>query len=279
MLIHFLAWSALISVDANSPLVLDVHQQTSRSLGAAGAYAGFGDDASGLFSHPAGIGRFVSARHASFSSRFLSKAKNYSLMPALIDGRTEDPLTWGFAASIVRTGDEKRENYILGTSYNFNNRVLIGFNSELGHHRQAALTQSLWIYSGDVSASLFLGDHLLVSGGARNFIRSKSRSSIAPRTVFGAGSVNLKSLRLGGELERDFSNKVWTGKSAVELQPSEWLTVRGGFFWAHRKAEDERGYSAGLSLQPMPQLGIHAGYLDRLKSNFKAFSAGFSADF
>src|SRR5690606_38769376 len=126
-----------------------------QSLGAGGAYTSIADDQSAFFLNPAGISRHAQERKLYFSTNFHDRIKDWQLSGGFIDGITEDPLHFGFLFNTVRTGDYKKDEYILAPSLNLRNIVLIGVTNRIVKFNSSPGTPDTWEFAADAGVLIF----------------------------------------------------------------------------------------------------------------------------
>lgn len=258
-------------------LILNVHEQSVRSLGAAGAYASIADDESSFYLNPAGLARLVKQRKLSIQSRILTRAKDFGLLASVIDGKTEAPLSWGFAFNWARTEEDWHQDFILDTAYNYKNFIMVGLQSKFSNFNTALFTKDFWLYSVDGGVLAFLGDYISIGVTAKNLVRT--RGDHAPYRLLGGITFNARLLRLSAESERDFSNKRNILRTGLEIRPFQAMILRGGFFWSPKDGQNERGYSVGTTTTILKTMSLEGAFTDRLSSNFRSFFGGISVTF
>lgn len=273
--------SLLIVAEAHAQS-FDIHSETPKSLGRGGATVANADDSSLYFSNPAGLGRFVETRTLEASGLFLRKPRDYTVKASLTDGKTEDPLVWGFSFNGVRTRDREYQDYRVATGIDlYDQSLFIGATTRFTNFNTATLTPDKSVFAGNLGLLGFIGDYVSLGISADNLLRSQKKTSVAPVLVRAGGSLNLQWARLSGEAERNFSSKVWEFKGGLEWRPTYYLTFRGGGrMQKARSTNIDAGYSLGFSLASAnDRVGLDAGFFDELKSDFVAWSVGISLRF
>ncbi|PIR23604.1 MAG: hypothetical protein COV44_01860 [Deltaproteobacteria bacterium CG11_big_fil_rev_8_21_14_0_20_45_16] len=267
------AWSPLAG--HAQPLYLDLTEQSPRSLGAAGSYITFADDQSAFTANPAGISRHSEYRKIFLGQHFVDGWKDWALQAAVIDGKTEDPLHWGFSFNTVHTNLERKDRYSLGLSFNWRNLFLIGFTNDLFNFGNKTLTNDEWSYGMNFGTLIFLGDYVSIGAAIIHGVKMRDDANPLPRSYNAGLSLNLLKLRMGAEVDRDQDRKKFIYRGSFEYQPMESTTLRAGYH--QDQSGHEKIYSFGISLQPVgDRFGLDLGYLDQLESNFETFSVGMS---
>lgn len=242
------------------------HRFTAGSLGVANAVTSIASHTSAFYFNPAGISRHSEYRLVSASPRFIESADNFGVQAAVIDGKTEDPLHWGFSYNFARSESVARfHDFVLGTSYNFNNRVLIGVGQRLTNFDRRALTPEKWTYGINAGALVFVTDHIAFGASFDNFVRS-NESAITNPVIFRSGvSANFERFRIGLDAERDQSNTKTTGRMGGEWQATQLMQSRAGFF--SDTAQKDIGYTLGLGFKPSEIFQLNLAFMDQLKSS------------
>lgn len=257
------------------PIYLDVNDQSPRSLGAAGSYISFSDDQSAFSQNPAGLSRHSENRKIFLSNHFVDGWKNWALQGAVIDGKTEDPLHWGFSFNSVHTDLERKDRYSLGLSFNWKNLFLVGLTNDLFNFGNASLTTDEWSYGMNFGALAFIGDYIAIGGAVIHAVKMRNDANPLPRSYNGGLSLNVLKFRLDAEIHRDQDRKKFIYRSGLEYQPMDSTTFRAGYH--QDQSGDEKIYSFGVTLNPVGnRFSLDLGYLDQLKSSFKALSVGMS---
>lgn len=256
----------------------DIHSQSTRSLGVAGAYRSISDDQSAFFVNPAGISRNKENRYFFVSSDFVGSGMSggkadFALKGGVIDGKTEDPLHWGFLFNGVHTDLERKDFYVLSSSINFEGFLMIGTSSKLINFGNARNTQDQWAYALDLGIMVFLHDMISVGFHLPNLLsNAKTQNNLDRR--YGVGlSLNMRELRVGVDLERNQTEAKMMLQSGIEYRLVPNFFVRGGYF--RNLDNKEHGYSLGTSSELSKRLFIDASFLDELNSNFNLFSFSF----
>lgn len=265
----------LVLLSASTAVIadeFDLHQQSVRSLGCAGAYSAIADGSSSLWLNPAGLSRNAENRLFFAQNHFVNDTKNWALGISLIDGKTEDPLHWGFLFDTVHTQEIEKDLFALGTSAGFFDTIFVGLTSRLVNYNRAQLTPERWAYSTDFGALAFLGDYVAIGATLQNTIRTYESPDFHPVKLNGGASFNFKRFRTALEVQRDFSKEAWLFRGGVEYQALQFTVVRGGYY--RNRTGDESGLTAGLTLQFGQQFGIEGAYLDRLDSDIRYYSMG-----
>ncbi len=260
----------------------DVHPETPKSLGRGGATVANADDSSLYFSNPAGLGRFAERRAFDLSGLFLRSPRDFTVKASLTDGKTEDPLAWGFSFNGVRTRAREYQDYRVASGIDlYDHSLFVGATTRFTNFNTATLTPDEFVFSGNLGLLGFIGDYVSLGVSADNLLRSQKKTAVAPILVRAGGSLNLKWTRLSGEAERNFSSKVWEFKGGLEWKPTYNLTLRtGGRAQKARSTNIDAAYSLGFSMASAnEQVGFDAAFFDELKSDFVAWSVGISVGF
>ena len=263
----------VLSAQYSTP-VFNTHEQSARSFGAAGAYTSFADDSSAFNLNPAGLGRNLEERSLGASYRLYEKRRDFGLRAYVIDSKTENPLSWGFLFDWARTREDWHQDYRLGLSFNYKNYLMIGSSSVMSRYATSTITtRNYWQYANDVGALAFIGDMIAVGATLKNFVRTKAAT--VPYRLLGGASLNLQSLRLSIDAERNFTNRITIGRSGIELKPFQSFTLRGGgYFGRYQNSSTEKGYTLGASFAPAARFSVDLGFHDRLKSDERSYVAG-----
>lgn len=258
------------------PVSTDIFSESVRSLGAAGSYAAFADDASAFLNNPAGLGRHLSERKFFVQNHFSDDFDNWALKANIVDGVTENPLSWGLNFDTVHTDLTKKENYTAAVAFNWNNYILIGSNTNFTNFRNAARTRSDWSVTNTFGLIGMLTDNFAVAASAKNAIIFDDDANFIGRIWTGALSYNLKRFRASLQLERNQKIKKLVFRGGAEFQYSQFGTIRAGYF--RDKDNDEAGYSFGKSIRPSQDssFNLDLAIFEQLKSDYRAFSVGVS---
>lgn len=256
--------------------VFNPHEQSVKSFGAAGAYVSFADDSSAFTLNSAGISRNLEERSLGASYRIFKKRRDFGFRAFVIDGKTENPLGWGFLFDWARTREDWHQDYRLGLSFNYKNILMIGSSSVFSRYSPTSVTtRDYWQYANDFGALAFIGNYIAVGVSAKNIIRTKGETS--PYRLLAGVSGNFRQARLSLEGERNLTDEIWIARAGAELKPFQTVTVRGGgYFGRYKDASTERGYTLGLSLHPLNKFMMDFAYHDRIKSDERSFMVGLS---
>lgn len=251
---------------------LDLSSQSIRSLGAGGAYTSIAEDFYAFGKNPAGLSRNAEQRKLGVQNFFANRVKDWSLQAGLIDGITEDPLHWGFYFHTTHTRDLRWDQYALGTSYNYENLVLVGISHRLSKFGRSRLARDMWAYGGQAGVLAFLTDWLSIGASGENIARSKSLGSVSPvKGSFGM-SFNSRPCRIGLDVERNFSEKLNKFRFGIEAKATTFLIVRAGGFVDSKKRD--MAVTTGFSLSPFEQFQLDFAVLDQWSSSFYVVSSG-----
>ncbi len=252
---------------------LQRHHQSTRSLGVGGAYVSIADDLSAFSLNPAGLSRNSENRMLAFDNRYVNRFRNWALQGAIIDGKTEDPLHWGFHFNIVETDIVEMDQYTLGLSYSYENYILVGISQRLTNFDTSGMTRDVWIYTMNAGGLWFVTDFLSLAAAVQNAFRSVADTTLVPVRLTGGLSFNFKYARLSTDLQKDLSNRRLILRGGVEIQPlvSE-MSLRAGLF--RDFDSEDSGYTLGMTTEPVKGFGIDFGFSDQLDSSLKIFSAG-----
>ncbi|MDB5038354.1 MAG: hypothetical protein JWQ35_1882 [Bacteriovoracaceae bacterium] len=231
------------------------------------------DDQSAFNINPAGISRNSEYRRLYLNSRIYNDFKHWGLNAALIDGITEEPIQWGFLFDTTRTLAIKKEQYVFASSYNWKNYVLIGTTAKFTQFNRSLNYTPTWLFATDAGLLFFPTDYLSFGATLKNFIRSKTRSSLAP-VFYGAGiAINLQKLRADLDIERNESDKESVFRGGVEFFLTPSVLIRGGYYQDRKRVDS--GVTVGASAQN-DRVGFDIGFLDAIHSDYKVFSMGIS---
>jgi len=167
----------------------------------------------------------------------------------------------------------------LGTSYNLNHYLLFGLQTKLTNFNHARLTQDFFLLSMNAGVLAFLGDYIGVGLKMENFLRSKSRGSVAPYILGTGASFNHRLFRLAGDFERDFSNKAIRLKAGLDWAVVEWLNLKGGYEQLKGSGETQNSVAGGFSWKWARNTDFDLAFLDRLDSSFYVWSVGLALKF
>ncbi len=254
---------------------MDYLRQSARSLGAAGAYSSIADDSSAFYLNPAGLSRNSEARLFATTGTFLENTRdNFGITAALMDGKTEDPLHWGFLFNMARTESRRFYDYVLASSYSYDGFLMVGIQNRLSSFE---LPSDKTAFSISAGALALLGENLTLSIWGANLYRTDTENPDLPLSFGGGGSFNLETIRLAFNFERlPEPNKVYA-QMAGELLIGENMMLRGGYLSDIHAAD--RAWSAGLSLLPTEGSSLDVGYLHYLNADFFVLNSGLTIRF
>jgi hypothetical protein len=254
---------------------MDELRQSARSLGAAGAYAPIADDLSAFYLNPAGLSRNSESRIFAMGATALENTKdNFGLRAALIDGKTEDPLHWGFLFNMAQTESRRFYDYILASSYSYQGFLMIGIQNRISSFE---LPTDKTVFSVSVGALALLGENLTLSVSGSNLYRTQTDQADLPLSFGGGGSLNLETIRFAFNFERLHEPNKTYGSFAAEILLSENMMARGGYLSDIHAAD--RAWSAGLSLMPTEGSSLDVGYLHYLNADFFVLNTGVTIRF
>lgn len=274
----FLVLMGLKSVYAESPDYLGMHRMTASSLGLGGATTAVADGADAFYKNPAGLSRKSEYRYMHLGNRFIDNFRNWGVMGGFIDGKTQEPLAWGFLFNYARSKREARfQDYSLATSYGFSHVLMIGLGHRLSNYDRAQFTPNRWVYSLNPGVLLFVSDQIAFGASIDGAFRSYSDKYASPFVYRGGASLNFKEWRASLDVERNESLKRSYLRTGAEGHLMNSLILRGGFF-SDAKQKDI-GYTLGLGYEPSTFLQLSTGFMDQLKSSTQAYLADLSVKF
>ncbi len=268
-------WLGLALTQQGSLFAMDELRQSARSLGAAGAYSPIADDLSAFYLNPAGLSRNSESRIFAMGGTALENTKkNFGLHAALIDGKTEDPLHWGFLFNMAKTDSRRFYDYILASSYSYQGFLMLGIQNRISSFE---LPTDKTAFSISVGALALLGENLTLSISGSNLYRTHTDGVDLPLSFGGGGSFNLEMIRLAFNFERLHEQNKTYGRIAGEILLGENMMVRGGYLSDIHAAD--RAWSAGLSLMPTEGSSLDVGYLHYLNADFFVLNTGLTIRF
>ncbi len=269
--------SSLIGLWA--PAGIQVHELSPEALGMAGSFVSVADDSSNFYQNPAGLGRIVGKRRVSSDVRFKEKFKEFGVHVSLMDGKTQEPLAWGFAFNTARTDYEKFYDYAVASSFSFMRMFHFGAQTSFTNFNTAEVTDDRWIISGDLGGLALFGDHVSIGMSGKNIWRSKKKGSLAPVSASGGAGINFFRWRASIEGERDFSNKIWSGRVGGEFRVFEEFVVRAGYATNYKGEILDKAYTLGVSIRAGNMFSIAGAFMDVLNSSERAVSSGLQFSF
>ncbi len=253
---------------------LDLHDLGPTGIGAAAATTSIADGSSAFNLNPAGLSRHSERRFFDVHSKFFQKRpkENWSVGGSVIDGKTEDPLHWGFRFNSVHTERIKRDTYDLALSFNFKNIVLAGISNQLSDFDRALETPERWTYSMNAGLLLFATDFLSVGAAMSNLLRSTRAATIEPVKGRLGLSFNWIWFRVAADWERDFSHKTNEGRTSLELNPIDMMKFRAGYY--RNFTTKAHGLGLCTSVAVFDRLSLDFSLLDAFNSSLRVFTGG-----
>lgn len=263
-----------VLVSSTTTEALDFKDVSPQSLGAAHAYTSVVDDQSALTLNPAGLSRHSKNRLVFTSGGIQGDDfDDWQFSAGFIDGKTEDPLHFGFAFNSLRTDARKMDEYRLATSFNWENLLLVGLGNTFTNFNRAALTSEKWAYSIDAGALLFLYDVVSIGASSQNIFRTYDSVDLSRKATLGV-SANFRQARVSQDVERNLTLETWEFRSGIEYRARSFSIARAGFFT--NEDWDEKGYTLGLTFKLWQSFDLDLAFLDHFNSDDRMYKAGFS---
>lgn len=251
-----------------------VQEQSTHSLGMAGAVRSFTEDDGAFFLNPGGLARQNSKRWATAFGGSFEKFSHWGVGGALIDGRTEEPLSWGFLGQSLHWGDTRKDQYSLGLAVSLFSSLYLGLVHDL-HYFGASIDD--WAYSLDVGAMYLWGDHLALGISSKNLAQASDQEDLINRELGAGISFHMKRFRISTDASYDLDQKDKRFMAGGEFLLLSQIKMRGGY--TYEAKSHSHAYSVGASNTILEKLILHTAWMDFIDSKHFRAQASLSVQF